>query len=441
MTLMPKYTFRGLLLATSVISAGAHAEPLFPELTDKDCSNFTDKKGGQVDNEKLRAYAIKQAGLIFTPQLANEFVVGRLGNLAQEANNCVGDACKKFDPNLSKLRELRNALLPLDDADMTFSDPTNTSERSNWTFTKNEKLTLARKDLSIEFLNGDWKWLSAQCTIKNVQPPSKPPATGENPVAAKNVAAPKLIIAKNEDDIGVADLSDRGFASLSLSIDRIKSKESWKIDALAALDGPILSKDGKLSLLPYVGFQYDNDSNINDLTFGSAVRWQPGRGDLVFFAKGAYETDSDFKSAVWRGSLDALIVPVTSYCYKNASRSGSFYTLCSVKLVSDFQRVSNAGKKSALADLKNILRAGIDAEFTFHKLLSGDKGQFSLQNKLSYRGTIDGDTADALLYFGSLGYSPGKASNWKFSLDYQRGKDITSLENQDKITVSVGFRY
>ncbi|MEG3164042.1 hypothetical protein U1701_05490 [Sphingomonas sp. PB2P19] len=116
-----------------------------------------------------------------------------------------------------------------------------------------------------------------------------------------------------------------GFASLGISSDRQADETAWDIDAYLGFDAPFLGLGSELELQPFASLQYHTQKKGDDLAFGGAPMWYPGNSGHLVRLKGAWESDINFRSSVWRSDL-ALTPPLLDWCEEQSvpgSRPGA----------------------------------------------------------------------------------------------------------------------
>jgi len=310
----------------------------------------------------------------------------------------------------------------------------------------------APRDRVIAFLAQPEKsnWLTIACDKM-----PKTPATGgggSEPVSGLLTYLGKTRIAKDLEGASEEDVADSSFATIAGKRDDEANTESYSIDAFLLFEG-FGSERSKYR--PYVGFQRaganDPTKDVNDLTFGvdNSRYWETGdtHGFLpeiqYLDASLSWETDDQFDSSVTRAEV--IYRPYWGGKFPtgagiNGCAGPNTYCVYNVAAVADFAEVSDAGEKTALADVEQYGRLGYNLEGSVH--WAPDKfGDLSLGFTYKLRDTFtDDDDGDAQYLTARLGYSPPKAGNYSFGLDYVRGEDLTSLEKQEYWALSFGFR-
>jgi hypothetical protein len=402
-----------------MLAAGAAHAEVFTSLAEKDCDK------GSVSNEVLRDRALAEAKVPLTNAVATALVQGRLGAMAEKALAC-GMNCKGTDATLNTLYfQLQGLTENLPRAADGFS------------IHIDDRRAPALEARAAAFLNGNWDWLRVTCSFSpEAAEGGRPPGRAPNP--PNGGGGIDVLLGKSEEDVGKS-FDKRGFATLGYSNDFEAGKESWTLDAYLALRGPALGEDRDLEFQPFTSFQYNSGKKVDDLAFGGALIWRPtGGGDRIRLT-GAWETDHRFDASLWRGDIGFSPVAPAKLCQRR-NELDTRYFLCEVTLLGDFERVSAAGGKADLAKLTDFFRIGGDAHFTYGELLSPKLGYVVFTTGFSLRENLSAGDADATLFSASLGLTPAKTGAWKFSFDYTRGRDLTSLVKEDKLVLSIGFR-
>lgn len=415
---------RALFIAAAMIpmvsASAADAAELFTGIKATDCVD------GVVPTATLRDKAIEAAKVPLTVPIATALVEGRLGTVARKAwGDCRGKECKGAE---AALNTLHHGLLGLADAAPLVP--------KGFAIEVDQAAAPARVDRAAAFLNGNFAWVVVRCPATTVRT-----NTGTTPDRQERrpsePEAPAFVIAKTEDDMG-KDLEKRGFASIGFSSDRLADKMQWDIDAYAGFNAPILTTEFEIE--PFVGFQYHTGKKVDDLSFGGALLWYPGNSGHLIRLKGAWETDHRFKSSLWRGDI-GWTPPILDRACEGATVPDRSFANCEITLVADYSSVANPGSKADLLGMTDFFRVGGDVRFTYGRSL-GDKLGFVVGTVgFSFRQDPSGPRGDAELFTASLGLQPSDKGNWKISIDYTNGRDLTELSRQDMIVLSVGFRY
>lgn len=409
------------LIVSAFGASHVQASEVFSGLKPGDC------KDGAIANATLRDSVLAVAKIPLTVPIATALVEGRLGTLAHAKEiECLGKVCKGSD---DALRNLHHQLLGLSDA--TPLGP------KGFTIAVDPLRAPSRSERAERFLNGDWSWLNASCsvTIAETEVPGTPDAPTPRP---SDPPRAELVLGKTEDDAG-KDFGKRGFASIGLSSDREADETAWDVDAFLGYSSPLLGLGSEWEFQPFASLQYHSQKKVDDLSFGGALMWYPGNSGHLIRLKGAWETDIAFRSSVWRADL-GWTPPLLDVC-EESSVPAKVYANCEISLVADVQDIADAGRKEDLLDLESFARLGLDARFTYGRSV-GEKFGFVIASAgFSFRQNPSSARGDAELLTASLGLSPSDQGAWKVSLDYTRGRDLTDLTKQDKIVITVGFRH
>lgn len=412
-----------IALAFGLSSGGAEASELFSTLKAGDC------RDGQVPNAVLRDAVLAAEKVPLTVPIATALVENRLGTLAREKEtDCLGRECKDADDALQKLH---HNLLALSDAQPLVP--------AGFTIAIDAAAAPPREARVETFLNGQWSWLSVRCatTLAGTTPPSVKPEP-EKPSRPSDPEPAQIVLAKTEEDAG-KDFGKRGFASFGVSSDREADETAWDIDAYLGLDAPFLGLGSELELQPFVSLQYHTQKKVDDLSFGGALMWYPGNAGHLVRLKGAWETDINFRSSVWRSDL-GWTPPWFDLC-EEQSVPDRVFANCELTLVGDIQNISDAGSKEALLKLDSFGRAGFDLRLAYGRSVGEKFGFVTAGAGFSLRRNPGSSQGNAELFTASLGLSPSDAGAWKISIDYTVGRDLTELTKQDKIVLTVGFRH
>lgn len=410
-----------ILCALGLSCGTAHAAELFTGIKAADCHD------GRMPNAALRDAVLAEAMVPLTVPIALALVENKLGTLARKAEgDCLGKECKGAE---DALRNLHHSLLSLADAlPLVPTGFTIAIEPAN------APAPVARAE---NFLNGQWTWLTVRCTTAMAQTPATPsdPEPSRRP---SDLEPPQFVLAKTEEDAG-KDFDKRGFASFGISSDREADETAWDIDAYLGFDAPFLGLGSELELQPFVSLQYHTQKKVDDLAFGGALMWYPGNAGHLVRLKGAWESDINFRSSVWRSDL-AWTPPLLDWC-EEQSVPDKIFANCELTGVGDVQKISDAGTKEALTKLDSFGRIGFDARFAYGRSVGEKIGFVTAGAGFSLRRNPGSARGNAELFTASLGLSPADAGAWKISIDYTLGRDLTELTKQDKIVLTVGFRH
>jgi hypothetical protein len=428
--------FPAILSGTS-----ATAQVLFEGASLKDCK----EAGGErvIPAEKLRERAILKAGFSYSDQLAKIVAAGELGSVASSAVKCRdGAPCKvtyslrpEGDPISEDDRKAYVELYRAMEQLSNLGAPGDTTVAPEGLLLVYDVTKLpAPDDRAVQFLNRGLNDFSVRC-VGTSDPDQPKPDTPEK----REPRGPSFIVGKSEADAGKTGLDEREFASFGLTVDRDAKKTTGDIDLYVSARIADLA-DTELEFSPYLALQYHSGDDVDDLAFGGEARWQPGSGNHVFLGRLAWETDHRFRSSALRAEAKWRLPWLFDLCEPlRPAKTG--YVVCSATVVADFQHVYDAGTKSALLTVPEFTRIGLDADAAIAIPLPKALGRLRIGGTAALRQDISGRDADIWLLTGSIGILPSDTAHWKFSIDYTNGRDLTSLEKQDIIALSVGFRW
>ncbi len=426
---MKQLTLSAAFMSAALCTSPAVAKDLFAGLTSDDCMS------GTVENATARDTLLTEAKLPHAAFVAQLLESGQIGSAAVTAFNCgKAKTCSFRDTALTPrertaLETLYDSALRLDlyGDDLSVRLPKDFSVEIGAGDPKR-----SGADRAVALLNGNWTWLKITCSASAAADTS--PTTHDPEETPK----PKFVLGKSVDDIG-KELGDRDFASLSVTIDRLKKTNTWDVQLYAGIDKPYFEPSGTVGFLPYVAFQYNNADDVDDLTFGGALRWTPTLHHIILLT-GSWETDHRFKSSVWSSELRWRPLAVPEFC-RARHKLDAHYMICGIDVLADYHRVSSIGDKTSLATQSNFSRVGFGANFAYGVRLSEKSGWIVGRMKYDLRQDLASSDTNVRLFTASLGFEPGKESHLKLSVDYTKGRDVSSLEDQDKIVWTVGVRF
>lgn len=379
--------------------------------------------------------------------------------LAQRiADACVGEACMAPNTSLAKLN--RSAAVMIDQrSDGRF--------RLEWNGAGPEPATQAGRVAAFFDLSRPGYVLTCLATptppvtaIATAAPPpsSAPAKPAVTPAADVHKSfLSQIRVASSEAEAEKDDYTKRNPAQLSYDDNRANTGAIISANAVALF--PAITSWGKESVTtqgfgdvrPFVGYQRisasDPASEVNNLDFGVRGKFRFARADgqaaYVGGLSATYETDDRFKSQLARYEA-SLTLPVKTWLkddlhYDVAAPCGVCQT-ADVTLVSDYVNVGNPGDKVALTDLPQYARAGFDAAWDIRLKQGAGKPSFGLNVQYSAREDLSGENASADRLTTRAAYYPTEQSHYAFGLEYDSGRDLTSLTPVKRWLVTWGFR-
>jgi|APTNR8051073442_1049403.scaffolds.fasta_scaffold04613_9 hypothetical protein len=242
----------------------------------------------------------------------------------------------------------------------------------------------------------------------------------------------RLIITGDVASLSQAGLAQREFATIGYTNNLETSSESYSVDVVVGVGAfEVLSA----RWVPFVSYERQTalSTTTNDLTFGITGFW---RGDYheVRWA-GEYETDDQFESTVYRGSLDwDPPAPPCGTVFEYPAR-----LVCRYGFRADYLQVVDPGSKVSLTNADSFMRAGGWVSLRYGRPLLD--GWFQIAVDYELMEPISGDEGDAARGRVAASLSPSQTSHYQFSLVYENGEDITSLVRSETIKLSLGVRY
>lgn len=405
----------GALLAL-VPAASMAADSLFE---DKDCPT----RDAQVSNETVRDRLIKQSGIKLSMKTAGLLANGQLGS---EAVSTAAECSRR--PAAKPCDDEQNTLVALfdyaNDALSTVPD-----EEPRLAYAAYALTAPGDADLRIAaFLNGTADWVAFRCAKVVPTRPEDPPPPPKRPGL-------QIVIAKSEADASKG-FAKREFASVALEHDGLENETAFTADVFIGIG----KRDSATPLLGFLSYQRKSPSSEgNDLAFGvSYTTYFKGLTDGdTFSALAAWETDDRFRSSLWRGQIGWS--PLLAFCdHKNIP--GQLYLSCDATLIVDYSDVVDAGRKEALQTRDSFTRTGADLRFEVWKGRVNKLGFYTFSTAYSLRQDLTNADADADLFTASLGIKTGDKSRFKISLDYSEGRDLTSLQREETLKLTFGYR-
>ncbi|CAL4868942.1 hypothetical protein MMA231_03231 [Asticcacaulis sp. MM231] len=202
---------------------------------------------------------------------------------------------------------------------------------------------------------------------------------------------------------------------------------------------------------PFVGYERISSLNIgnevNNLDVGLRGHFRFARNDgkeaYIGGLTAAYETDDRLQSSLTRFEA-SLGLPLKAWTERtfpgNASVECVLCQTANMTLVSDYVDVSDPGAKLALLDLPQYARLGFDASWDVRLNRGKDKPGFGLNLQYSRRDDLSHEGATATRLISRAAYYPTPKSHYVFALEYDKGKDLTSLSAIDRWMLTWGYR-
>ena len=373
------------------------------------------------------------------------------------ADACVGEACMAPNSALAKLN--RSAAVMIERrSDGRF--------RLEWNGAGPEPETEAGRVAAFFDLSRPGYVLTCLATpqppVTAVAVATPPPSSSAKPTTTAQANAHKgflsqVRVASSESEAEKDDYTKRNPAQLSYDNNRANTGAIISANAVALF--PAITSWGKESVTtqgfgdvrPFVGYQRisaaDPASEVNNLDFGLRGKFRFPRADgqaaYVGGLSATYETDDRFKSQLARYEA-SLALPVKAWLkddlhYDEAAPCVICQTT-DVTLVSDYVNVGNPGDKVALTDLPQYARAGFDATWDIRLKQGAGKPSFGLNLQYSAREDLSGENASADRLTTRAAYYPTEQSHYAFGLEYDSGRDLTSLTPVKRWLVTWGFR-
>ncbi|MGA9657624.1 MAG: hypothetical protein WBQ60_00785 [Asticcacaulis sp.] len=296
-----------------------------------------------------------------------------------------------------------------------------------------------------------------QCLME-APPPSPPPAQiAEAPEPDSGGLLSRLRIASTVNETEKADYKSRDPARFSY-VDNASDSSPVASVKLAVVAPPVLAwghtDDPTRSfgdIRPFVTYertsQADKYNEINNVDLGVRSHFLFARDDgaeaYVGGLTAAYETDDSLKSSLLRFEasvrppLKAWMRRMTGHDPSEACR---WCQTSDLAFVADYVNVSDPGFKQALYDLPQYGRVGFDANWALRLNRGEDKSSFGVNFNYSLRQDLQGSDASARRFTTRAAYYPTPQSHYVFGLEYDQGRDLTSLVDIDRWMVTWGYR-
>lgn len=270
-------------------------------------------------------------------------------------------------------------------------------------------------------------------------------------------ALSKIRIASSIAETDKSDYTKRDPAKLSYvrnaaNDDAVLSVKAVAVTPAIASWGDADDKtDGYGTIKPFVGYErissQSHSSEINNVDLGLRGQYRFGQYDGLPAFNGAlsaaYETDDRFKSSLTR--IEATLSPPWAAWLRERHliQEGKDCVWCQstgLTLTSDYVNVGNPGDKSALDNLPQFARVGFDAGWSVQWKPHPDMASLGLDVQFADRQDVTGNNATATRLTTRATYYPSAASHVVLGLQYDKGKDLSSLTPIDTWMLTWGYR-
>jgi hypothetical protein len=235
----------------------------------------------------------------------------------------------------------------------------------------------------------------------------------------------------------------------------ISAKGTIAAPAIVTWGDKSVATKGFGDIRPFTSYERISDvdvaDEVNNVDIGLRGHFRFARNDGKEAYTGgltaAYETDDRLESALTRFEA-SLSLPLktwldTTIPALSSAGNSAKCVICqttSMTLVTDYVDVSDPGAKAALLDLPQYGRAGFDAQWDVRLNRGADKPGFGLNVQYSRRQDMSGRDATASRLTSRAAYYPTPQSHYVFGLEYDKGKDLTSLTAIDRWMFTWGYR-
>jgi hypothetical protein len=372
--------------------------------------------------------------------------------LAQRvAQACADDACPT-DGSLAALnRAVTSMLTTRDDGRL----------RLSWTGQGAEPTT--RPEQIAAFFDLSRDTYALQCLTPPPPPPviaTAPPEPEVKPQEQKTGIAAVVShwrIASTVNETEKDDYTKRDPARLSYVDNASDSAPVISAKGVIAAPAVLTWGDQKVAtkgfgdIRPFVGYERISSvyigNEVNNLDIGLRGHFRFARNDgkeaYIGGLTAAYETDDRLQSSLTRFEA-SLGLPLKAWTERtfpgNASAECVVCQTANMTLVSDYVDVSDPGAKIALLDLPQYARLGFDASWDVRLNRGKDKPGFGLNLLYSRRDDMSNEGATASRLISRAAYYPTPKSHYVFALEYDKGKDLTSLSAIDRWMLTWGYR-
>ncbi|MGN6210009.1 hypothetical protein [Asticcacaulis sp.] len=439
------------LLASLLISAEAATVPDINALTGFDTAACEGEgEARQLPRQKAIAQLLARYPIVVD---VADFS-GPQTPLAQRvANACPDDTCPADENSYTKLNAAVAAVLDARE---------NSQLRLSWTGEGPEPA--GRPERIAAFFDLSRPTYALTCLAAAPLPPAVIAAAPPEDAPAENglrAAISHWRIASTVSETEKDDYTKRDPARLTYTDNAadaapvISAKGTIAAPAIVTWGDQAVATKGFGDIRPFTSYERISNINIanevNNLDLGLRGHFRFARNDgkeaYIGGLTAAYETDDRLESALTRFEA-SLTLPVKTWLDASlpalsSAGNNAQCVICqttSMTLVSDYVDVSDPGAKAALIDLPQYARAGFDAQWDVRLNRGPDKPSFGFNLQYNRRQDLSnqGATADRLI--SRAAYYPTPQSHYVFGLEYDKGKDLTSLTGIDRWMFTWGYR-
>ena len=311
------------------------------------------------------------------------------------------------------------------------------------------------------FLNEDASQFVFVCANPTPTPPPAEPGV-------LKVPPPRVTIAKAPDQLGKGG-ADQKPGEIGLIDDRKAGTTKFATNIAVGVAIPIFRPTradpnkqvsiGDASIIPFVSYVRQGSSDpseksyVNNLSFGLATNGfidfsgSPERGtqstSIYYSLSGRYETDDKFHSDAW--FLDAHLQPIlpvpgnTAPYFPVSSKSLELGFMWSFAGALDHSSVSDPWLKQGLIGTPHFTRLGTDVTGALILRPAWGYGQWSFRLEATHYDRWDLDRFGGSAHLFSSKFSFAPTDSYSFSLGYDRGRVLDSLEqiHQWKLTIDL----
>lgn len=235
----------------------------------------------------------------------------------------------------------------------------------------------------------------------------------------------------------------------------ISAKGTIAAPAIVTWGDQAVATKGFGDIRPFTSYERISNINVanevNNLDLGLRGHFRFARNDgkeaYIGGLTAAYETDDRLESALTRFEA-SLTLPVKTWLDASlpglsSAGNNAQCVICqttSMTLVTDYVDVSDPGAKAALINLPQYARAGFDAQWDVRLNRGPDKPSFGFNLQYNRREDLSNQGATAGRLISRAAYYPTPQSHYVFGLEYDKGKDLTSLTGIDRWMFTWGYR-
>ncbi|MGN6366590.1 hypothetical protein [Asticcacaulis taihuensis] len=445
------------LLASLLISAEAATAPNVNALAANSLAGFdTSSCEGEGEARQLpRQKAIAQLLERYPIVVDVADFSGPQTPLAQRvAEACPDDACPADGSSYARLNAAVAAVLDARE---------NSQLRLNWTGDGPEPAS--RPERIAAFFDLSRPTYTLTCLAAAPLPPAMPVVAAapedKTPETGLRAAVSHWRIASTVSETEKDDYTKRDPARLTYTDNAsdaaavISAKGTIAAPAIVTWGDQTVATQGFGDIRPFTSYERISNvtvaNEVNNLDLGLRGHFRFARNDgkeaYIGGLTAAYETDDRLESALTRFEA-SLTLPVKTWLDASlpalsSAGNNAQCVICqttSMTLVTDYVDVSDPGAKAALINLPQYARAGFDAQWDVRLNRGPDKPSFGLNLQYNRRQDLSrqGATADRLI--SRAAYYPTPQSHYVFGLEYDKGKDLTSLTGIDRWMFTWGYR-